>query len=153
MNVFISYSTTDTALVQQIAASLKTVCDSVRWWEDSKVPGEDAWRSIFGWIDRADVVLVVVTDAAVNRGLAVGTEIGAAKMKGKKIIPLVSAGIKSPDLGCLGNLTYCPIDPSNLKPTLDQVHKTLQQLKKERDTQTLVVFGGLVALIAYLSKG
>ena len=101
MNVFISYSVNDTSLVMMIVSHLRLQGHSVRWWHESKEPGKDMWPQIFGWIDAADLVLAVVTDNTVARGLAVGNEIGRAKTKGKMIIPLVAQNVVASDLGCL----------------------------------------------------
>lgn len=56
MNVFISYSVEDTALVRSVADHVKQKAN-VAYWDKSKEPGKEVWPTIFGWIDRADLVL------------------------------------------------------------------------------------------------
>ena len=123
MNVFISYSVNDTSLVIMIVKHLRLQGHSVRWWHESKEPGKDMWPQIFGWIDAADLVLAVVTDNTVARGLAVGNEIGRARAKGKMIIPLVAQNVVTSDLGCLSEVVQIRFDPRNLWPAIMELQR------------------------------
>ena len=89
MKVFISYSVKDLRLVGFIADQIRPHAEPV-YWTQNQAPGHDAWRTIFDWIDTADCVIAVITDAVVERGESVNQEIGFAKGKGKLVIPLVA---------------------------------------------------------------
>jgi TIR domain len=129
MNVFISYSTHDTDTVAKLAAELRQYAN-VYYWDQSKVPGQDAWQTIFQWIDSADLVFVVITGNTVHRAMSVGQEIGRANSKNKTIIPLVSREVPSTELGFLSGITYQPIDVWNPAPAIQQV-ALLASMKKQ----------------------
>ena len=109
MNVFISYSVTDTALVGTVATRIKDLAQ-VKYWDKSKEPGKEAWPTIFSWIDSADLVLVLITGNTLARAFSVGQEIGHAKKGRKQIIPVVAKGIPSAELGCLSGITFIDLD-------------------------------------------
>ena len=56
--VFISYSTPDLKVVHQLANQIRLHAE-VYYWAESNLPGQEAWQSIFGWIDAADLVIVL----------------------------------------------------------------------------------------------
>jgi hypothetical protein len=120
MNVFISYSTHDTDTVAKLANELRQYAN-VFYWDQSKVPGQDAWQTIFQWIDTADMVFVVITGNTVHRAMSVGQEVGRAKAKDKLIIPLVSREVPITELGFLAGITYQAIDVWNPAPAIQQV--------------------------------
>ena len=78
MRLFISYSTGDLEIVDQIADALRPHAE-VFYWDKDKEPGKDTWQTIFRWIDSADLVIAVITDKTVARAMSVGQEIGHAK--------------------------------------------------------------------------
>lgn len=152
MNVFISYSTDDLALVREIAEYIKPH-SKVHYWDASKRLGEVAWKTIFGWIDGSDIVLTLITDSTVSRAMAVGQEVGHAKAKGKLIIPIVSSEVQPSQLGCLHEVTYQHIDRNNPGPALQSLEKVILGRKKQVETQqTLLLLGG-VLLAVWLSSG
>jgi hypothetical protein len=69
------------------------------FWSQDKVPGRDAWGTIYSWIDSADLVVVVLTGKALSRALSVGNEVGYARKAGKRIIPLVGPEVPKGELG------------------------------------------------------
>ena len=120
MTIFVSYSVKDNLLVERIATLLRVQGHTVYWWQGSNEPGSEAWPQIFSWIVKADLVLAVITDAAVKRAMAIGNEIGHAKGK-KKIVPLVAAGVPESELGCLKGIVHIPFDPANPQPAIDRL--------------------------------
>ena len=130
MNVFISYSVADTDLVATVANQIKDKAN-VRYWNVSKAPGKEIWPTIFSWIDTADLVLVLITDKTMKRGLSVGQEIGHAKKGGKQIIPLVAKDVDNADLGCLSGIIYIPLDVENLGDAIKAVIKELEKIQWE----------------------
>jgi len=131
VNVFISYSTGDRDLVRKMADELKPSAQPVYWDQDNE-PGKDAWDTIRGWIESADLVVAVITDKAVSRAMSVGNEVGIAKEMGKPILPLVGAGVESADLGCLQGVTFRRIDNANPGDAVMAVQKSLVGMLQEQ---------------------
>lgn len=158
MKVFISYSIHDAEFVKEFADALKPHVESLKYWEASKELGEDSWQSIFKWIDESDLVLAVITDKTINRAMAVGNEIGHARAKGKKVIPLVAPGISDSQLGCLKGVTYQRIDKDAPRPAIDAIAQEINRMKlakqqpEQSDLGDLLVIAGLVALIIWAGK-
>ncbi|MBK9129423.1 MAG: toll/interleukin-1 receptor domain-containing protein [Phycisphaerales bacterium] len=114
-----SYSVKDLRLVGFIADQIRPHAEPV-FWTQNRSPGHDAWRTIFDWIDSADYVIAVITDAVVERGESVNQEIGFAKGKGK----LVIVGLRPPcpdRLGCLHGITYLPLDRDRFPEAMDRL--------------------------------
>ena len=142
MRIFISYSTPDLAIVSQLANQIRPHAE-VYYWAESNMPGQDAWQSIFAWIDSSDLVIVLITDNAVRRAFAIGNEVGRAVTKGVTVVPIVSKQVPSGELACLTGTTYQPIETSNPQPAIDQVTKIVQSYKlqkEENQKQWLIIF-------------
>ena len=153
MNIFISYSASDTHAVQQIAQCLEGY-GTVNYWAEKKEPGKEAWPLIFTWIDAADLVFVLITGKTLVRAMSVGQEIGRSKAQGKFIVPLVEPGISTSELGVLAGLTYIQLDPSNpdtaLKTTQEVVEKRRVELV-DNQAKTVLAIGAVLALFAIFS--
>lgn len=121
MKIFISYSAKDTDFVRRIADGIREEHVTVHWWDDSKKLGEDSWKQIFSWIDEADLVLAIVTGNVLQRGLAVGNEVGYAKAKNKPIVPLITNEKDRFDLGCLTGLVDQYIDEKDPQVGIDAI--------------------------------
>jgi hypothetical protein len=152
MKVFISYSADDIGLVRNMAEKFRAHAE-VFFWDDSKQPGQPVWETIFGWIDRADLVLAIISDKAVRRAMMVGQEIGRAKAKGKTIIPLITAGVQDRELGCLQGITYEVIGENN-QNALQRIEQRIIQLKlaKVKSDQVGFIIGGCILLLLLSSK-
>lgn len=152
MKVFISYSVKDLRLVGFIADQIRPHAEPV-YWTQNQAPGQDAWRTIFDWIDTADCVIAVITDAVVERGESVNQEIGFAKGKGKLVIPLVAPAVPKDRLGCLHGITYLPIDRDHFPQTMDRLKLALTAMAAAKQKNAWVTLG-IVALILWgLSEG
>ena len=68
LSVFISYSVHDGAIVDGINAQLQPHAHTL-FWAQNNVPGQDAWATIYSWIDTADMV-VVGTNTTTRRSVA-----------------------------------------------------------------------------------
>jgi hypothetical protein len=149
MKIFISYSADDLKTVREIAETVKHLpeVNEVYYWDKSKEPGKDAWDSIFSWIDSSDVVLAVISDKTVERGLSVGMEIGHAKKSGKKIVPLVTEGVNGTSLGCLSGLTHEKLSKNNPAPTQARLKEILGLGPKGVTIASLVVLTIVVGAI------
>lgn len=153
MRVFISYSTPDLGIVHRLANQIKPLSE-VFYWAESKLPGQEAWRSIFGWIDQADLVIVLITGNTVSRAFAVGQEVGRAVTQGRTIVPIVSSDVPSSELGCLGSITYQPINLADPQPAIEQVSRVVHAYKldrQEKQKQWLILLS-LIGAIALLSR-
>lgn len=135
MKIFISYSAADRQCVSQLAQQLRPVVSKLTYWDQDLEPGTETWPTIYTWIDQADWVLVVITDNTLSRAFAVGQEVGHARAVGKKIIPLVTPGIHTDQLGCLGGLTYHTIDPDNPLPAAHAVADVILKHRKQQAYQ------------------
>lgn len=151
MNIFISYSTEDLSLVNQIADYLKHHA-TVRYWAKDKKPGEKDWDQIFEWIDESDLMLAVITDNAVARGIAVGSEIGYAKKHEVGIIPVVADNVSESHLGCLKGITYERIDRDNPGPALEKVARRVREIKRQDFIEDCSVLAAVVGLIWLASR-
>lgn len=147
MKVFISYSVDDGEFVGKVAQEI-TPLAQVSYWDQSKEPGEEAWQTIFQWIDDCDAALVVITDKVVKRGMSVGQEIGRAKAKGKFIIPLVEEGIPASALGCLSGVTYETIPKVNPSSALERIKTLIEHQKVKVDEAEGISAVALVGLAA-----
>ena len=154
IKVFISYSVDDRGIVQRIAAELQPHAEPV-FWDQNKLLGEDAWRTIFGWIDAADCIIAVITDKVVGRGESVNQEIGYAKAKGKMVIPVVLCTVEKNRLGCLNGITYVEFDGENLPPTIDALNQRLAAMdqNKQRQQGLAILVVAVLVLLAISGGG
>lgn len=155
MKIFLSYSASDTPIVEDTHRHL-TGIGEIKFWDKDKTPGEIAWNSIFKWIDEADVVIVIVSHNTINRAMSVGQEIGRAKAKNKRIIPLVASNVISTDLGCLNSTTYQTFDFENPNDSIKKIAETClkhKQKSEEEMTSFWVLVGIITALFLVGSKG
>lgn len=149
MKVFISYSTKDTEIVRQFASEIEDCGDDVYWWSESKQPGAEAWASIFKWIKNADIVLAVITDATLGRAMAVGNEIGYARAKGKRIVPILSEGIQPTSLGCLIGTTPIKLRRDRLAESIDDVLDALdeKEARNRKEMRDMLIAAATVLLL------
>lgn len=152
MKVFISYSVKDLRLVGFIADQIRPHAEPV-FWTQNQAPGHDAWRTIFDWIDSADCVIAVITDAVVERGESVNQEIGFAKGKGKLVIPLVAPAVPKDRLGCLHGITYLPLDRDRFPEAMDRLKRTLAGLAEQKQRDAWVLLGIAALAVWGMSKG
>jgi len=148
MKVFISYSIDDSDLLHQLIDAIRVCGDEVRCWDKSREPGREVWPSIFGWIDECDIVIAIITDKTVKRGLSVGNEIGHATAKGKPILPLVGPDVGPGDLGCLGSVVFQRIERGNAGEAILAVQRTLASYKERAFMENLAMFGAIAGAIA-----
>ena len=138
-----------------LAEHVKRFVDNVYYWDKNQQPGQNAWHSIYNWIDRSDIVIAVMTDRTVSRAMSVGNEIGYAKKAAKIIVPLVSYKVKDTDLGCLKGITYVRIDQRDMNPALNTIKRYISSLKakQQEDFQrALLIIGGILLIMFLMSK-
>jgi len=146
IKVFISYSTVDSDLVRQVANYISPHCE-VNFWDQNRTLGVPVWPEIFQMIDQADLVIAIITDKTVSRGISVGQEIGRAVTNGKLIIPLVGKDVPISELGCLQGVNYQRMLPESLGPSLESVRQRVLTLSRKSDIKQFV----LISLIIVVS--
>lgn len=125
LELFISYSVDDANVVEGVVTHLKPHANA-RYWQQDKEPGRDAWQTIHGWIDRADLVVVILTGNTLARAISVGNEVGYARKAGKIIIPLVATEVPPSSLGCLNGITYIALDPSRPDGAIRELKRVVE---------------------------
>jgi hypothetical protein len=145
MKVFISYSVKGLRLVELVSRQIQPHAKAVYWSRD-RMPGQDAWATIFRWIDASDCVIAVLTGNVLERGESVHQEVGYAKGKGKVVIPLVGSSVPRDRLGCLHGITYLPLDRERFPEAMDRLKATLGAMAKQKQRQAWATLG-LVAFV------
>jgi hypothetical protein len=153
MKMFISYSTADVELVRLLAAHIEPLGEIFYWGRD-RILDEPDWPLIFRNIADSQVVLALITDNTVSRGIAVGNEIGYAMDKGKLIIPIVTDNVNSSQLGCLKGVTPAYLNRENPGPAMAQVSQALQAKKGDLEFGRGLALGAvIVGTLWMLSSG
>ncbi|MDP2935130.1 MAG: toll/interleukin-1 receptor domain-containing protein [Dehalococcoidia bacterium] len=152
--VFISHSTRDQGLVIALAHLLSEFEIDVFVAEWYLMPGQGLDQKVFGQIDSADCVVVLLTRNG-RRSAWVQQEIGWALAKPKIVIPLVEKGTDPRDLGALQGKDYIEYDPQDYQSALTKasIYVKSLKLKKEEQKKALLVAGGIVAFLLLLSEG
>jgi hypothetical protein len=152
MRIFISYSVKDTGLVEALANQLRKDAE-VHYWSDSKEPGKEAWATIFGWIESADLVIAIISDETVKRGMSVGQEIGHAKANGKEILPMVAEAVPDGELGCLGGITYQKFSPTNPLPAISAIMRVIDRRRASENAIGWFILGALIVGFLWMVCG
>ncbi|MBI4713428.1 MAG: toll/interleukin-1 receptor domain-containing protein [Planctomycetes bacterium] len=155
--VFISHSTMDSGIVKALANILSKfgVTPYVADWD---LPaGMSLNKGISSEIDKADCIIVLLTHNGI-RSKWVHQEIGYARKSAKLIIPLVERGTTPDELGFLKPIRYIEYDPIQPHLALTRASTQLVSLKlkkeeKEKQTNALLVTGGILAFLLLLGGG
>lgn len=152
--VFISHSTRDRGLVISLANLISKFEVEVFVADWYLTPGEPLDKKVFGKIEKSDCVVVLLTRNGV-RSNWVQQEIGYALKCNIPLIPLVEKGIDSRDLASLQGKEYIEYDPYQYQQALIKTSSYVKslKLKKEEQTKTLLVAGGILAFLLLLSGG
>lgn len=150
--VFISHSTRDQGLVITLANLLAHLGVEVFVAEWYLTPGEPLDRKVFSQIERADCVVVLLTQNGI-RSNGVQQEVGYAVKANKLIIPLVEKGVDPKDLGTLQGREYIEYDPSEPQEALLKLSSYVKslELKRAKRNKALLIAGGIMALLLLLS--
>lgn len=153
LELFVSYSVDDTKVVEGIVSHLGPYANA-RYWHQDKEPGRDAWQTIHGWIDHAELIVVILTGNTLGRAISVGNEVGYARKAGKIIIPLVAPEVPPSSLGCLNGITYIALDPSRPEGAIKELKKVVETtataLNRKRNIVSLI---GLAILGYFVLRG
>lgn len=153
-NVFISHSTQDQRLVIVLANTLSKFGINVSVAEWYLSPNQRLDKKVFKKIDDSDCVVVLLTQHGI-RSNWVQQEIGYTLKSSKLLIPLVEKGITNEDLAALQGREYIEYDPHQPQQALIKTSTYVKslKLKKEEQSKTLLVTGGIVAFLLLLSGG
>jgi hypothetical protein len=152
--VFVSHSTQDRGLVIALANLLARFGVEVFVAEWYLSPGETLSKKVFEQIETADCMVILLTRNGI-RSNWVQQEIGFALKSQKLVIPLVEKGVGSQDLAALQGREYIEFDPFQPKEALIKTSTYVKslKLKKEEREKTLLVAGGILALLLLLTGG
>lgn len=152
--VFISHSTRDRGLVIALSNLLAKFGVEVFVAEWYLTPGESLDKKVFGQIERANCMVVLLTKNGI-RSNWVQQEIGYAIKTHKPLIPLVEKGADPRDLAALQGKEYIEYDPFQPQQALIKASTYVKslKLKKEEQEKTLLIAGGVLALLLLLSGG
>lgn len=144
-SVFLSHSSKDLAWAEWIAANAKPIGADVYLYEYDPRPGKAITDKVLEALRRADALIVLVTPNS-QSAPAVHQEIGAAKMAGKPVIPLIHVGVDQRDLGMLNGVDPIRFDPHSPETALPACMSYLRKLKTGKDVADLIILG-LIALV------
>ncbi len=152
MKIFISYGNDNLNLVEYVARNLQPFGE-VFYWNQNKELGQEAWKTIYSWIDSCDLVIAIITGQVVGRAMAVGNEVGRATAKGKTVVPLVTPEVPESALGCLNGITHQRMNLQNPQEAINNIQQTILKKKTEKEQQNaLLVLGGAIVLLTIFSK-
>ena len=141
--VFISHSTADLGLVQQLQYSLQTHGIEAYLADLYPQPGGTLARKISNAIERSNCVIAVLTrDGA--RSQWVHQEIGWAKGAGKLVIPIVEEGI--PSTGFIQGVEYIRFNREKPADAINNIVAYLKRLKADKESREMLLAGALIVL-------
>lgn len=152
--VFISHSTRDRGLVISLAQLFTKLGMNVFVAEWILSPGTPLERKVFSNLEKADCVVVLLTQNGI-RSNWVQQEVGFALKTKKHIIPLVEKGVNVKDLGVFAGKDYIGYDPRRPQEALVKAARFVASLKvkKEEQERMLLVGGGILTFLVLLSGG
>lgn len=139
--VFISHSTSDLNLVQQLKYWLEVNGIETYLADLYPQPGTTLASKISNAIKQSNCVIAVLTrDGA--RSQWVHQEIGYAKGAGKLVIPVAEDGV--PTAGFVEGVEYIPFSRENPTEAINKVVEYLTRLKADREAREKAVAGFLI---------
>ena len=164
MIIFCSHSSKDMELVRPLQERIEAMGWELYLFEDDKQPGEYVASKLQQAIERANVVLVLLTHNS-KQSIYVHQEIGYASAQKKPIIPLVEHGVSKRVLGMLDGREYLSFQRgANSDEMLASVFESLEAYIASIDGQmdlndvmrdVLIAFLVLAVLaigVAYLTR-
>lgn len=148
--VFVSHSTEDLDIVKAIHASL--TWRGVDCYVSSYSPayGQDLPTAIMENLKNSDCIIALLTKGG-TRSPWVNQEIGAARVLGKIIIPLVERGVKV--RGVLQQVWQARFERKNPNPTIGNVAEKIAQLKVEKEFgEAIVAIAGVILFLLLLYR-
>ncbi|MBA7591335.1 hypothetical protein ES708_33489 [subsurface metagenome] len=141
--VFISHSTADLGLVQQLQYSLQTHGIEAYLADLYPKPGDILASKISNAIDNSNCVIAVLTQDGA-RSQWVHQEIGYAKRARKLVIPIVEEGV--PSTGFIQGVEYIRFNRENPADAINKIVAYLKRLKADKESGEMLLAGALIAL-------
>lgn len=138
--IFVSYSTRDLEYVNQIKEALKGLPDvSLFIAEYSLNPGQSLSKDVLKKINDCDLFLLLWSEEAKSSEW-VPMEIGAAKAKTKRILPVIlQSNLNLP--GFIKDLKYLDIHSPKMNPIMWLRNHILDKSQRKKQTDNLVLLG------------
>ena len=141
--VFISHSTADLSLVQQLQYWLEMNGIETYLADLYPQPGAILASKISNAIDQSNCVIAFLTQDGA-RSQWVHQEIGYAKKAGKLVIPVVEEGI--PPTGFVEGVEYIRFNRENPTDAINSIVNYLKRLKADKESGEMLVAGFLILL-------
>lgn len=128
LEVFLSHATSDVQHTELVRRQIEALGARVYLAEHDPQPGTSLAEKVDAALQRAALVVVLVTSTSVNSNY-VQQEIGAARAYRKPIIPIIDSRIAGKiDLGMLAGLEYLELDVSQPAEAMARITATLRSL-------------------------
>lgn len=128
LEVFLSHATADGQHMELVRRQIEALGANVYLAEHDPQPGTLLVDKVHAALQRAALVVVLVTSTSVNSNY-VQQEIGAARAYGKLIIPIIDSRIAGRiDLGMLQGAEYLELDLSQPAEGMARITKSLRSL-------------------------
>lgn len=145
--VFISHSTADLGLVQQLQYWLQVNGIETYLADLYPQPGINLAATISKAIEDSNCVIAVLTQDG-TRSQWVHQEIGYANRARKLIIPIVEIGV--PPTGFIQGIHYIPFSKENPTEAVNSIVTYIKKLKTDKESQEIMM-AGLLILIGLLA--
>jgi hypothetical protein len=141
--VFVSHSTADLGLVQQLQYSLETNGIETYLADLHPQPGDILASKISRAIEQSNCLIAVLTQDGA-RSQWVHQEIGWAKRAGKLVIPIVEEGV--PSTGFIQGVEYIRFNRESPADAIDKIIARLKDLKADKESGEMLLAGVLILL-------
>ena len=141
--VFISHSTADLSLVQQLQYWLEVNGIETYLADLYPQPGATLASKISNAIEQSNCVIAVLTQNGA-RSQWVHQEIGYAKRAGRLVIPVAEEGV--PTTGFVQGVEYIPFHRENPAEAIDRIVEYLTRLKADKEAREKAMAGFLILL-------
>jgi nucleoside 2-deoxyribosyltransferase len=148
--VFFSHGTADYHIAESFKRELEQMKMAVYLFEHDRQPGYDIASKLQNAIERADIVVVLLTKGS-QYSPYVHQEIGYAQKARKPIIPLVEPETDARALGMLAGKEYIPFDYNNADKSLSETQTYLHNQEIEKRYEDLAKIAVLVLLALALA--
>jgi predicted nucleotide-binding protein len=135
--IFISYNQRDIEITKEIVEKLKSRGHTVLWDNDLLRVGLN-WRDVLAQAMReCSVVVSILTEHSISSSYTM-SELGAARILGKIIVPLIFGGMPYPNI--VQDLHAVRVFDSNLDEVIERIHTDISHFATE-NKKVFIVHG------------
>src|SRR6185437_2355660 len=138
-HIFLSHTSVDSELVDDIARAARALDISTYAYEDDAQAGVNIGEKLMREIDRCDALVALLTKAGSQRH-AISLEIGCALKAQKPVIAIVENGIDFEGYTLLQGREYVPLDRTKPASALLAVQEALKKHRNNQVTE-LILWG------------